>query len=421
MDKRSEMLRGKPNSSLSEEEREAKRKLKKALRLQTRIKRLENMMLHAQRRNDPKTEMEAKENMELLMSNRHLDGNTETDFNPWSSDTQISCCCCSCCCCYYSTSQHSKAWILQISERLFRYEKIRLDGLEDPDGIKKLQQTKQTVQLLKHMTKGTQERTMFQEPSALWGYTRQKFFERSMLSCTSLGKLHPCSSVREDPTMVNKVPTHQLELIHTVWKWIIDGNIRQACSFGCGPGNCAVGLLAFLQSITGAWRDTKSDIYGEVFNKFRCSSLERILLFDWAIDDWVKTVLEPLKEILGEERPETIIQWGHFDVSESFTNLRDKNATLHVHRIEDSDVFLISYLLTETRGKWELFFQQLIDFAKQRSMFYLAEPTPWQLHRFKELFHDRFDFIWLDSSMYHPALQSLDGRVGPAVLLGIKK
>jgi hypothetical protein len=31
------------------------------------------------------------------------------------------------------------------------------------------------------------------------------------------------------------------------------------------------------------------------------------------------------------------------------------------------------------------------------------------------------DFVWLDSSMHQPELQLLEGRVGPAVLLGIKR
>jgi len=53
-------LRGKQNSSLSEEEREHKRNLKKTLRLQTKVKRLENMILHAKRRNDPRIDIEAK-------------------------------------------------------------------------------------------------------------------------------------------------------------------------------------------------------------------------------------------------------------------------------------------------------------------------------------------------------------------------
>ena len=31
------------------------------------------------------------------------------------------------------------------------------------------------------------------------------------------------------------------------------------------------------------------------------------------------------------------------------------------------------------------------------------------------------DFVWLDSSMHSPMLQALEGRVGPAVLLGMKR
>jgi SAM-dependent methyltransferase len=214
-----------------------------------------------------------------------------------------------------------------------------------------------------------------------------------------------------------------MECIHKVWERMIAGNIRQVCSLGCGPGSDAVGLVAFLQWIGEANLEVTSDGSKETchdINERQPCSLERILLFDFAIDDWIQ-VLEPLIEVLGKEKPETKIHWGYCDVSHPFASVRYGDATLPMYRIEESDIFLISYLLTETRGQWELFFQQLIDCAKPHSVFYFAEPTPWQLHGFKELFQDNVDFIWLDSSMDHPNLQPLDGRVGPAVLLGIKK
>jgi hypothetical protein len=65
--------------------------------------------------------------------------------------------------------------------------------------------------------------------------------------------------------------------------------------------------------------------------------------------------------------------------------------------------------------------------------FLLTDPTAWQLHAFRRRYefstlkerhsnkpHRQFHFVWLDSSMDRPELQVLEGRIGPAILMGIK-
>jgi SAM-dependent methyltransferase len=87
----------------------------------------------------------------------------------------------------------------------------------------------------------------------------------------------------------------------------------------------------------------------------------------------------------------------------------------------DVDFYLFSYVLTETRGKWEVFMRELVREAKPNALFYFAEPTPWQLHQVRLLLPD-LDYIWLDSSMNQlPNLQALEARLGPGVLLARKK
>ena len=69
------------------------------------------------------------------------------------------------------------------------------------------------------------------------------------------------------------------------------------------------------------------------------------------------------------------------------------------------------------------------------TIFLLTDSTAWQLHLFRERyeFHNtdsddngsddrrrRMNFVWLDSSIYRPELQELEGRNGAGVLLGMK-
>jgi hypothetical protein len=142
------------------------------------------------------------------------------------------------------------------------------------------------------------------------------------------------------------------------------------------------------------------------------------------MDEW-KRVVEPLCDIVVPDYIQEI-ETSTCDISKSLLN-SDTNQQAQKLLLDDDkstsgvDLFLISYLLTEVRGQWHDFVKEMISLSKPNTLFYFAEPTPWQLHRVKSMFHDLLDFVWLDSSMDQPELQPLDNRLGPGVLLGCTK
>lgn len=151
------------------------------------------------------------------------------------------------------------------------------------------------------------------------------------------------------------------------------------------------------------------------------------ILLDYAIKDWKDAVLNDLKSILSNSFGSEVV-CEHCDVT---VPLQEQHQQLWPH-LETTDIFLISYLLTETRDKWDEYLAQLVEKAKQGAIFYFAEPLPWQLHRLIRMSSSsatdsvlsplkRLRFAWVDSSMNHPEMQELDGRAGtPALLLAIK-
>ena len=114
--------------------------------------------------------------------------------------------------------------------------------------------------------------------------------------------------------------------------------------------------------------------------------------------------------------------------------------------VQNADIFLTSYLLSETRNSWDEFYIEIVQLAPEGALFYFSEPMAWQLHRLIKMSTEclisdevadglvedesaakdptslhRLKFIWIDSSMHYPELQQMDGRAGgPAVLLAIK-
>lgn len=136
----------------------------------------------------------------------------------------------------------------------------------------------------------------------------------------------------------------------------------------------------------------------------------------------------------------------HNIISNSYVDDMLCNATNDFCSSSDNiDLVIISYLFSETRNQWQIFMDGFIHNILRRQqqqqqrhlqynkdcttannryktpMILVTDPTAWQLHIFKERYNNIFDFMWLDSSMYRPELQALEGRVGPAVLLGIMK
>jgi len=359
------------NAQLTDAEKKSKKKLQFELKHQRKVLKLETRIKHAMSRNDPIVEQTARKELEELL--RNSDGLEHQVLQEQASTDER----------------------YEESMKLVRVIFHRLLSTWDEKVCGKTEQNKRARDLLHHMTKGTQSRTMFQDVTTLRGYTRQKFYSRAALVVESLGKLSP-----EQSSLSN-----QRDVIDACWGKM--SNIHQICSIGCGPGCDAVGFLAFLRGYIQT-RDVNP------------SSMHFILL-DYAIEEWKDSVLEDLDSILADSFASTVTL-DHCDVTSSLE--------AHIWPLfETTDFFLTSYLLTETRDKWDAYFIQLVDKAKEGAMFYFAEPLPWQLHRLIRMSSpdsdpsplQRLRFAWIDSSMNHPELQELDGRAGgPALLLALK-
>ena len=354
----------KSNKDLTPQERKAKRALKRQLKVQQKRARLETRLRHAMKRNDSAIEAETRQALRALNEDEAPDSG---EIKPLEETPE-------------------REFVMRICSELQR-KQHQVGNRET-----KQAQTEQAVSLLRHMTKGMQARDMFQDSNALWGYARQKFFQRAMLVCSSFLKMRPTEGVDDNDHCM------------TVWHQL--RSVRRICSIGCGPGNDAIGVVAFLKAIDE-----------------NAPQLERAVLLDWAMNDW-KLVVEPLCEIVVPEYVRTV-DISSCDVSDSLlegdSNRTAKDLIVDEGSSANVDLFLISYLLTETRGQWGAFVNEMIHVSRPNTLFYFAEPTPWQLHLVKDSFRDALDFFWLDSSMNKPELQPLDNRVGPGVLLGRKR
>ena len=218
----------------------------------------------------------------------------------------------------------------------------------------------------------------------LWGYTRHKFIERALLVCDSFSKVQQLTSSRKEH----------------IWNSLLE--TKTVCSIGCGPGNDALGVLAFLRTHLNA-----------------SATLHQVICLDYVMAEW-QIVLKPLQEILVGNKYIDTFSLEFCDVTHSLLEeLNDQAKSLLNNTTHGVNVFLFSYLLTETRGKWEPFLRDIIRLAQPGALFYFAEPSPWQLHLVTKI--EELDVVWLDSSMNQPRMQAIDRRFGPAVLLGQKK
>jgi hypothetical protein len=292
--------------------------------------------------------------------------------------------------------------------------------------LRKLQ-TDQARELLQNMTKGTQTESMFTNELALAGYARQKFVERAVLAFKTLDSLDPATAASSSSS--SKLgssrsddaddPTKEGTAAISFWEKLM--RVRQLWSIGCGPGCDAVGVVAFMGS---------HDLMLE----------DGILLLDFVIDQWRSAILDELTRQLSPRHVPS--------VETAFCDVRHplrtdpinrpamegmKRFLLRAGRGDDlkmpppccregvaSAMIVVSYLLTETRNRWEPFFSDLLrELQGTHTLLLLSEPTAWQLHDFLQLFLDDFlhSFIWLDSSRDAPHLQSLEARLGPAVLM----
>jgi len=396
----------KSNKELTAEERKRKNELKKEFKTKQKRAKLETRLRHAISRKDARVEQETR----ALLGNYVLE--QVVDDNETSA----------------------RAIILDLYTRLKQRQKEMLESCDCLRTFKEIQ-TNEAVGLLRHMTKGTQAKDMFFNKDALWGYTRQKFQERALLLYKSMAKLHP------DKVSALSLPPHESHRYTKAWEAIT--RIRKICSVGCGPGCDAAGVLALLQTIAKQ---------GCNETKHQKKLLESVYLLDWAINEWA-TIVNILKDLLIPALVENIY-CSSCDITKSLIyadcNLEARTVLCPLRSSDENgyidnddkgchdgvDLYLFSYILTETREKWHQFWNELVDKAKRNALFYIAEPTPWQIHKIisieeeREESHinkeeeaaSRLEFIWLDSSMDQPAaLQALNGRLGPGVLLARKK
>ena len=147
---------------------------------------------------------------------------------------------------------------------------------------------------------------------------------------------------------------------------------------------------------------------------------------DYVIPQWKAAILNPLISLLVLEflpRIDTVV----CDVRYSLKEEANQSALAQLTAIDsetssDMDLIIVSYLITETRGKWHVFFKDLINKVLPGTLLLLIEPNSWQLHQFLELYGDRISYYeWLDFSRKTPELQHLQGRIGPAVLMACVK
>ncbi|KAL9190756.1 hypothetical protein ACHAXT_000462 [Thalassiosira profunda] len=303
------------NALLTPSEREKKRRLKAELKFQRRVKKLETRIKHAISRSDPVVEQSTREELAALLLTKKGGGaagdHLQRIINCPSKDPR---------------GKAALNIVLDIHRRLLastmdadEKEKVRDN---------KIQQTKKARHLLRNMTKGTQSKSMFQDVTTLRGYARQKFHGRASLIVESFGKLSP-EYLKEAASMSSmddgqqRQWTQQMEIMNMCWEKL--GRIEKVCSLGCGPGNDAVGLTAFLRS----YFDCKEGI-------------NEMSLLDYAIDEWKSAVLDDLVPLLVPESAKKMT-CQHCDIT---GHLSDECI---VQIAKEADIFLTSYLLTETR------------------------------------------------------------------------
>ncbi|KAI2497808.1 hypothetical protein MHU86_16694 [Fragilaria crotonensis] len=382
----------KSNKNLTAAEKEAKRDRKKELKRKRHQASLDRRLRHAiVVRKDPIAAQKTREELASLLSlsSSAVENHGDEDFQICPNEKE------------------AREFVIDVYFRMKQSQTLPAGGSGCSKETRHAQ-TNEAVTLLRHMTKGTQRKGMFDNTDALWGYARQKFHERAMLVYASFANLNPC----QQPT--TGLPEEEYTRRKISWELLT--SIRTVCSVGCGPGCDAVGVLAFLK----------------VFS--RDSHLNSMVLMDWAMDKW-KVLVNFLEPLLVPTLVDSI-ECMSGDITKPLND--DVNSPLQAHTSQ-MDLYVFSYILTETRGKWEQFVKDLISSAKPNALFYFAEPTPWQLHHLRNhvLLQTRpldsatataannstplLDYIWVDSSMNQSAeLQAMDGRLGPGTLLARK-
>ena len=147
-------------------------------------------------------------------------------------------------------------------------------------------------------------------------------------------------------------------------------------------------------------------------------SVERILFLDYVITKWKRIAIDSLIPLISPAFCKRCV-CASLDVRYSLTHPKNIECQSKLNDDNGSMLVVISYLLTETRGKWHDF---MLSFLKTRltkpTILLLMEPTAWMIHSFKERYHAYIQkATWLDSSRDSKDLQCLDNRIGPAIML----
>ena len=425
------------NSELAASQKAKKKELKAHLKFQRKVNKLETRIAHAISRRDPVVEQQARRDLEELLRSK-----ADTNYRScaFGSTTVLS-----------TTMDGRQSLALEEVTQIFRQLLSSLDRQTKQltqNGSVKQSQNAKARNLLQHMTKGTQDIDMFKDVIALRGYVRKKFHGRAALIIKSLGELTP-EALQMAPRVEDVNEAYRLqykrqrELMNMCYTRL--ATIERACSIGCGPGNDVVGLITFLRALVPA--ETESVSRANIVHQESVQhKLKHVMLLDFAIDNWKDAALNELIPILQPQYVDQVTCMS-CDVSKPLLAPSDANQAVNNENIADyvrcNDIFLTSYLLSETKNSWDLFFVQLVQLAPVGALFYFSEPMAWQLHRLIRMstpcltddagrtekqtqvedlapLH-RLNYIWIDSSMHYPELQHLDGRAGgPAVLLAIK-
>ena len=432
----------KPNSALTPEERQAKKRLKTLSKLQSKIAKMEKAIAHAHR--FAKTDVAeankktlvglvngseyreialsfVSEQFKILFLEKGESTNADVLLESTTSLSEPQ-----------RIETQTKAIITKVSDKLFRHmytdksdktqpnddhEREKPDVEHDSESRKrKRAETKQkrlealratkaehhtkAKQMCRAMTKGEQKESMFCDDAALWGYTRQKYVERARLIYQSFLKLHPEATAPPGTTL----PEKQFNLKARIWKALL--SIEHVASIGCGPGSDVAGVLALRKCIC-----MESESKTEYISP-------SVALLDYVIDQWKATILDIVLPIVAKEGLADLerIACDRTDV----THVSGNGATIQNER-QGNTLFITSYLLSEQRDKWHDYYSSLAKNAKRGDIFYFCEPKPWQLHLLIRLTKEWLDFLWVDSSMFYSELQATDMRAGPAVLVAIKQ
>lgn len=401
----------KSNALLTPSERLEKKKLRNALKFHRRVAKLETRIGHAAIRNDPIVERSATDELRALLASR---GGAEGEGEGDDDDDDDGIC--------HRDDENSRGRRRIGDRRASNVDDARRGALDEVLTIfrgllsrvddvergrvhdERMRQIEKSKDLLRNMTRGTQSSSMFRDVHALRGYARKKFHRRAALLIGAMDKLSPpslgiaASSTNASLSRRERQELDEQRMIMTLcWEKLRD--VGRVCSLGCGPGTDAVGTVSFLRHYFG-----------------REGPIECVYMLDYYIDEWKGAILADLVDILV---PEYVVK---VDCQSCDVTAPMDGDT--IERCINSDIFLFSYLLTETRNNWDRFIVHLVDLARVGALFYFAEPTPWQLHRLMSICGggptpdvdysplNRLRFVWLDSSMHLPNMQKLDGRTG---------